>query len=373
VPPTGGSNGLLPTVVGGGLILLLALVVIIAFQRRRHRADPAPEMVAAWAAVTAPAGAAPNPSPPVTAPPPTPPPSSQPRPEPLSPPVSMAPTPPASTQPRPEPTSTMDAPSEPSPLAPPVSEDPVTTPPPIAVLPDDGTIVFKCLGPPEVTGLVEQTERGKVVELGLWLALHRDKARPGDTVCDAVWPDGRANSMEALRQTSTRLRRAVGAERFPLAGDHGGYQLIGKLTTDLTLFGDLVAHAAAEPERAADYLDAALSLVRGRPFQDVTGESYSWATRENWVGTASDQIVDAAHRLAAIRDRNADVHGARDAVRQGLLGCPDSGVLICDNVRLATDPAERRLAWEHAVAVLGAAEAERVVGPLYRRLQRGEE
>ena len=122
------------------------------------------------------------------------------------------------------------------------------------------------------------------------------------------------------------------------------------------------------PNQALEYLDAAMDLLRGRPFEGVLSDpAYQWAAAEGWEATAIEKVTDAAHRLASLYAERGEYHLALAALRKGLEISPDSTLLREDLIRLAADTADRRVAWREAVSALGASEAERTLGSLYRR------
>jgi len=246
----------------------------------------------------------------------------------------------------------------------------------IAAMAPDGRrledlFILQVLGPVTAEGWAAPTDRGVILALACWLAFHRDRPRSASDIVDALYPvDDKPLSGKAdtVRTNATRLRQAIGADRFPSGSGNRGYQLITGVTTDLELFGDLVAWADAHPDRAVEYLEAALELVRGRPFEGALSDpAYQWALAEGWEARAIEKVSQAAHRLAILHAEHGDNPRALAAIRKGLEISPDSVLLRGDRLRLATDPTDRRVAWREAVGALGPSEAEESLGSLFRR------
>ena len=231
--------------------------------------------------------------------------------------------------------------------------------------------VVRVLGPVTADGWIEPTDRAAILALACWLAFHRDRPRSGAEVTEALWPldgsDAAGGKADTVRTFASRLRQAIGADRFPPAPNVGGYLLVGDVTTDIELFDDLVAHANGDPDQAVDHLAAALAHVRGTPFEGSLADPfYQWVTAEGWEAKAVIRVTDTARRLARLHEQRGDIHDARISIRKGLELNLQSSILREDMIRLATDRAELDIAWREAVSALGPAEAERTLGATYR-------
>jgi hypothetical protein len=99
--------------------------------------------------------------------------------------------------------------------------------------------------------------------------------------------------------------------------DTAGYRLDG-VRTDWHRFVELVGPRAREA--STEDLLAALSLVRGRPFQDAPSRRYGWA--DDLIHEMSAAIVDVAHEVAHRALTTGDIPTARLAARIGRLADP---------------------------------------------------
>ncbi|HEY6316321.1 MAG TPA: hypothetical protein VI462_00355, partial [Acidimicrobiia bacterium] len=232
------------------------------------------------------------------------------------------------------------------PTVPSVAPDPVPTTIPMVeqapVRPVPTRVQVCVLGSVEVHG-APGPRGGKCLELVTYLACHPGGA-PDHQIRAALWPDD--------APTAATWSNRVSVARKLLGVDEGGEpylrrfrrhvgQLAPSVGTDLGgLEAALDTAATASPAVAADALAAALTAVRGRPF-DLAG--YRWAEREGHVERAARVVVDATHRLVELALAANQPRRAVWAVMQGLLACPDSEELRDDG--------------EHARAVARAATA----------------
>ncbi len=88
--------------------------------------------------------------------------------------------------------------------------------------------------------------------------------------------------------------------------------------------------------READRVDAesaralrtqALKLVRGQPFEGLSGSGYDWVEEERLVGVMNKAIVDCATRLGNDLLDAGEFHGAQEAAEAGLRGAPNEYIL----------------------------------------------
>jgi DNA-binding winged helix-turn-helix (wHTH) protein len=226
-------------------------------------------------------------------------------------------------------------------------------------------VMVRVLGPVDIVRGEERVsiERGKSVELVVYLATHREGLVDTDVVMEALWP-GKARNNKTLNTTTTTARTALGKDSEGLlylprisGGGDRLYRISKRVRLDYEVFMELVAAAASqEPRDAIVTLRRALALVRGRPFEVLGG--YEWAH----VGLATrvaEDVADAAHRMARLCLAAHDPEGARWAAHQGLLASQGNEVLFCDRMdaeKLSGNLAGVRAIMDELHAVAGAEE-----------------
>lgn len=191
------------------------------------------------------------------------------------------------------------------------SSDPEAGPAPVTTLP--GPIpTIRLLGPVEIAdvdGPVEPSKRNRLLEYATYLHLH-PSATAGQ-IDAAIWPDRARDDNTTTRNTSTsKLRRWLGQDAagelyLPL----NRYQLRG-VASDWSTWQRLMLRGARHASTAE--LDAALKLVRGRPFAGVHPRRYAWAEPVRQQMTA--EIVEAAYELGRRRLMASDCRGVEAAV-----------------------------------------------------------
>ncbi len=168
-------------------------------------------------------------------------------------------------------------------------------------------------------GSVESSKRARLTELVAFLALN-----PGvqhRQIDEAIWPGRRHEDNLNTRNTATSKARswlgeADSGEFFiPRHAAGEGYRLSEEVRTDWALWCEQVsggALAASTPQ-----LEAALSLVRGRPFDGVHPRRYTWAEplRQQMI----TQIVDVSYELGRRRVMEGRWQAAEAAVVVGLM------------------------------------------------------
>jgi len=116
-----------------------------------------------------------------------------------------------------------------------------------------------------------------------------------------------------------------------------GYRLHPAVRTDWHDLLRLARHGLTEDD--GDQLDAALRLVRGRPFLGVDPASYAWAEAD--AQTMISTIVDIAHDTAThLMDRGRPT-AARSALATGLTVEPASEALAYQAMLLAARTGDR--------------------------------
>ncbi|WP_298456610.1 LysM peptidoglycan-binding domain-containing protein [uncultured Cellulomonas sp.] len=194
------------------------------------------------------------------------------------------------------------------------------------------TIGITVLGPIEIHGLPDGARPlgRRSIELLVFLAL-RGKAT-GPELEEVLWR-GRRVENQTRNSLLYRTRQRVSAKVLAPMDSDGTYRLGTSVGCDWTEFQHLArAGYAAGPDGLED-LQAAMRLVRGRPFSGVTGVEYAWAEHDTQEMVAA--IVDAAHVLSAGLLAAGDYQGALSAATHGLLAEPCSEHLYDDAIRAA--------------------------------------
>lgn len=147
--------------------------------------------------------------------------------------------------------------------------------------------------------------------------------------------------MAPLRTTVSRARHALGtdstgAPHLP-ESEGGAYRLGPRFACDWQRFGAMVAAARTAPRHEAiDLLRRALSLVRGRPFEDAP-PTFGWAEAEQVVSHMEVAIAEAAEDLAERAREVADHRLAAWAADQGLRALPAREALYRVKMQAAFD------------------------------------
>ena len=181
--------------------------------------------------------------------------------------------------------------------------------------------------------------------LTTYLALHDGHHLSADQIALGMWPLGRPRgemSRKTIHNNLSALRGWVGAEHLPDAAVAGGYLLEG-IDSDWATFQRLVREAdTVDAEAARDLRTEALGLVRGRPFDGLTGDGYDWIEAEGLLGTVTKAIVTCAIRLGTDLMELGEYAAAEEAVRAGLRGSPDEYALFELGARVARAGGGRR-------------------------------
>ena len=155
------------------------------------------------------------------------------------------------------------------------------------------------VGPRRFVGFSENSSR--ILEAILtYLLCHDTHHLSADQIALGMWPYGRSRG-EATRKTiqnnASALRNWIGAEHLPDAAVAGGY-LVEGIATDWAAIERLSAEAQTVGADAARALRTeALGLVRGLPFEGLSGDGYDWIEYEDLVSTVTVTIVRCAQRL----------------------------------------------------------------------------
>jgi DNA-binding SARP family transcriptional activator len=248
-------------------------------------------------------------------------------------------------------------------------------------LPAEPAATVRVLGPVEITWQ-GSTPKRQVAELVSYLAVH-PRGITYDQGRLAMWPatadDDRfgERAPATFWSLTTRARGALGKDRdgnaLILREGNTALRLSAEVSCDWTVFERLASAARADRDRAPTLLRRALSLVRGRPFQDA---AWTWVEAERLDGAIEAAVADAACDLADLALDASDLDTARFAVNQGLLAVPQSEALLRAAMRVAATAGDRdavERAWRDArrlaasLGSLGEPEPETVA--LYQSLR----
>jgi DNA-binding SARP family transcriptional activator len=171
------------------------------------------------------------------------------------------------------------------------------------------------LGPVEIRGAARPFTRAWAEELVVYLAMHPNGAS-NEAWATALWPD-RLMAPSSLHSTASVARRSLGqstagVDHLPRA--HGRLALSPTVGTDWDRFVALADSGRPEQWRAA------LSLVRGRPFDGL--RSSDWPILEGIAPAIEAAVVDLSGRLAGACLGQGDATGAAWAARKGLVVSP---------------------------------------------------
>ena len=182
--------------------------------------------------------------------------------------------------------------------------------------------------------------RGRSLELLAYLALH-----PGASASeldDALWP-GQRVTYDMRNSLISRTRTWLGTDRdgrpyLDHSNNSGrGYRLHPAVRTDWHDLLHLARHGLTEVD--GDQLDAALRLVRGRPFLGVDPAGYAWAEAD--AQTMISTIVDIAHDTATHYIDAGRLTAARSALATGLTVEPANEALAYQAMLLAARTGDR--------------------------------
>ena len=171
------------------------------------------------------------------------------------------------------------------------------------------------LGAVEVHGAARRFTRAWALELVVYLAMHPGGAS-NEAWATALWPD-RLMAPSSLHSTVSVARRALGPARDGsdhLPRSHGRLALASTVGTDWARFQALAD--SDDPDR----WEAALTLVRGRPFEGI--RATDWSLLDGTAPFIEATVVDLAGRLSGARLRSGDPYRAEWAARRGLLVSP---------------------------------------------------
>jgi DNA-binding SARP family transcriptional activator len=212
--------------------------------------------------------------------------------------------------------------------APPAPTSPLATP---AVVPPEKKESSKLvptvniMGPVEILGLLQRSDRRIVEELLVYLVLHDRRHLRVGQIQIGLRPVGSKRpeiSAKTLRNYLYELRRCVGSEHLPEASAREGY-LIQGVPCDWVTFQHLAREADAVGGTAAIALRTeALALVRGTPFEGLPDDAFEWVDEEGLINQITVAVATCALRLATDHLKAEDYDAVTGAARAGYRGAP---------------------------------------------------
>ena len=198
---------------------------------------------------------------------------------------------------------------------------------------DDGWLRINVLGKVEILNAesdLNTSRRERARELLTYLVLN-----PGASAYEldeALWP-GRRIEPSSRNPFVSRVRQWVGyapnGELYlPFVRDGSHYQLHDRVTCDWHEFVALSHRGFAAGVEGIPDLEAALSLVRGRPFLGIDPGRYTWA--ETHIQEMIAAVCDVAHLVSQARAERGEWRAAQHAASIGLLVDPVSDLLFQD-------------------------------------------
>jgi DNA-binding SARP family transcriptional activator len=200
------------------------------------------------------------------------------------------------------------------------------------------------LGPVTLSGADASAD---LAEVAAYAVLH-----PGCSVqqmAHDLWP-AHSGAVGLVDAQVIQLREVLGT-------DAHGEQLVRVTPESVTL----------APTVSCDWLEflrrtqngelvGALSLVRGRPFEDAPLRRYGWA--ETLRHEMAALVIDTAHYVAEACLREQSPRNARKAALRGLAAAPESELLYRDLLTALAALGDLPAARRHADTLLGYAERE---------------
>ncbi|SKF61556.1 LysM domain/BON superfamily protein [Mycobacteroides abscessus subsp. abscessus] len=184
---------------------------------------------------------------------------------------------------------------------------------------------LQVLGPVELTGARGTPAHAPITCLEvMFVILTRARINSTDI--------GRALNKAAIQSRVSNLRAWLGeapdGEPYLPMGGRGGYQLHSDVTSDWHTMETLIAGGVNRT--STEHLVKALKLVRGAPFENVTGQ---FAFTENIRVQIASTVVDIALVLTDRALDANDIRLARWAAAQALLVEPGSEQLLTARIR----------------------------------------
>ena len=203
------------------------------------------------------------------------------------------------------------------------------------------------LGPIMLAGIGASEGTADLAEVAAYAMLH-----PGCSVqqiAQDLWP-ARTGAVGLVDAQVIQLRELLGT-------DAHGEQLLRVTPESVTLAPTVSCDWLEFLHRAQNgELVGALSLVRGRPFQDAPLRRYGWA--ETLRHEMAALVIDTAHYVAEGCLREQSPRNARKAALRGLAAAPESELLYRDLLAALAALGDLPAARRHADTLLDYADRE---------------
>jgi predicted ATPase/DNA-binding SARP family transcriptional activator len=215
---------------------------------------------------------------------------------------------------------------------------------------------IKILGPLELIGADGRVglRRLKARQLLLLLVAERNRLVPREALIDALWPGSLPSYPGAsLRSYASTVHRAVDSvPGVRITSDRTGYMLrVGNEMIDDFCFEQFIHQARAEQAGQADInalecLDRALTLVRGKPFEDaaeIAATAGEVRRLESLMMAAREQRLEVQLSLGRQNDAVADAQilVAENPYRERLWELYALGLCQCGHTAAALDAIDR--------------------------------
>lgn len=181
--------------------------------------------------------------------------------------------------------------------------------------PGNPEVSIKILGPVMLGGTDYPLERHpKLTELVVFLALHPDGSTSRSWTA-ALWPDRRV-PQQTINNRLSEARRIVGfaQDGRPRLRRNGERHLLVEFGSDWKDFQRLARSDAKQDWQGA------LSLVRGRPFDDLA--QGQWVVFEGFLAEIEHEIASVALRLGDLALSENEPELCAWAAKQALRACP---------------------------------------------------
>lgn len=205
------------------------------------------------------------------------------------------------------------------------------------------------LGPIELSGTTATagSRAADLAEVAAYVMLYPG-CSPAQVAAD-LWP-GRSGAVTIRDAQVARLREWMGTDAHGeehLQTRQDGYHMGTFVSCDWLEFSERVENGQ---------LVSALSLIRGRPFQDAPLRRYGWAEGMRHEMTAL--IIDTAHFVAEACLQEQNPRGAQNAAYRGLQAAPESELLYRDLITALAALGDVSSARQHADTLIAYADRE---------------
>ncbi|RAG81241.1 hypothetical protein DN069_34015 [Streptacidiphilus pinicola] len=207
---------------------------------------------------------------------------------------------------------------------------PVDVPSPLAPVAEPADVhapEIRLLGPIDVTGLGSSGRGRRLAEVAAYLYLRPGRTRDDlATAMNPITPWTEKSVKQRLHDLRNLLENTPdGTPRLSRNARHGVLPTLTGVRCDWTRFQKLAERGLLAGPAGVDDLEAALALVRARPFAGSTAR-WSMPDAQEMVS----RIIDAAHTIARYRITTGHYAQARAAIARGIDVEPTAEMLYRD-------------------------------------------